>query len=134
MSHPPNVVILQFCRAILAILTPRSSDKKYVIQKKILHNFLKSGNCWENFDKFTKISLKNCIVLTNFGKSVKNGMRRTYVRKFFLPSPRSPTSLGKRLKCTSGTTSATPFYSGKQSPPSRNTQVTHLTICRFLWR
>jgi hypothetical protein len=46
-----NVVILQFCRAIL---TAGSSGKKYVIQ----HNFLKSNNCSKNRDKFAKILLE----------------------------------------------------------------------------
>ena len=51
---PTNVVILQFCQAILAILTTHSSSKKYVIQQNILHNFLKSDNCRKIFDKFMK--------------------------------------------------------------------------------
>ena len=60
VSDTPNFVILQFCRAILVILTTRSSGKELVIQQKNLHNFLKSNNCRKIFDKFTKILLKNC--------------------------------------------------------------------------
>jgi hypothetical protein len=76
---PPNVVILQFCRTVLTILTIRSSGKKYVIKQKILHNLLKSDSCRKCFDKFTKILLKNC---PNYGtlvrKLVKNSMSEIF--------------------------------------------------------
>ena len=79
MRPPSNVVILQFCRAILALLTTtRSLGKIYVIQQKMLHNFLKSNNCRKNFDKYTKMLRENG---TNF-KLVKNGMSEI----FFLPA------------------------------------------------
>jgi hypothetical protein len=81
---PPNVVILQFCRTVLTILTTLSSGKKYVIEQKMLHNLLKSDSSSSKFfDKFTKILLKNC---PNYGtlvrKLVKNGMS-----EIFLPCP-----------------------------------------------
>jgi hypothetical protein len=47
----PNVVILQFCRTVLTILTTRSSGKQYVIQQKNLHNLLKSDSCRKFFFK-----------------------------------------------------------------------------------
>jgi hypothetical protein len=35
-TPPPNTVILQFCRDVLAILTTHSLGKKYVIEQKII--------------------------------------------------------------------------------------------------
>jgi hypothetical protein len=68
------------------------SGKKYVIKQKILHKLLKNNSCRENFDKFTKILLKNC---TNYGtlvqKLVKNGMSENFSS---IPPPKI---LGKEI-------------------------------------
>jgi hypothetical protein len=63
---PPNVVIFQFCRAIL---TTHSSGNKICNSYYII--FWKVIILGKYFDKSTKILLKTC---TNFGKLVKNGM------------------------------------------------------------
>jgi hypothetical protein len=84
---PPNVVILQFCRALLTILTTRSLGQKYVIEQKNLHNLLKSNSCRKIFDKFTKILLKNC---TNYGTLVRKLEKNGMSEKIFSPPPTHP--------------------------------------------
>jgi hypothetical protein len=82
VQHPPNcpnVVILQFCQAILAILTTCSSGKKICNSAKYC-----------NFDKFTKITEKlNKFQYVN---------EKWYVWKCFSPPARLPPHLFGQAK------------------------------------
>ena len=61
--------MLHFCQAILAIKIQFSKEKYNVNQQKKLHFVLKNYDCGENFDKLTKLLLKNC---TSFGPQYSN--------------------------------------------------------------
>jgi hypothetical protein len=68
--NTPNVVILQFCRAILATLTTRSSSKKYLIQQNFAYIIIIVGKII--IVRKILINLRKYYYCTNFDMLVKN--------------------------------------------------------------